>query len=387
MAYTPGLKRKEKTVVEKIRKLPIRGKILVKKGGRVSYDTQVGRAELPGKIVLVNAALALSIETTVVDMREHPSVGLSEYLLKDVGDDVDVGDLIAFRKGFISWFDKECHSPTKGKLEYYSDVTGQIMIREPPIPIFLNSYIPGKVVDVLPGEGVTIRTPAALIQGIFGIGGETHGELMMLAETPDDILSSDRITAKCSGKIVVGGSFVEKAALQKAVKNGIKAIIVGGIRDEDLSDFLGYEIGVAITGKEEVGLTIIVTEGFGRMRMAGKTFDLLSKLEGTLACVNGATQIRAGVIRPEIIVPYEKELQKDKEKVDETAKMLLEGLKPGIPVRIIGQPYFGALGEVTKLPVELQKVETGSHVRVLEVKLEDGRKVMVPRANVELIEE
>ncbi|UCD72612.1 MAG: hypothetical protein JSW01_03935, partial [Candidatus Bathyarchaeota archaeon] len=309
------------------------------------------------------------------------------YLLKKVDDQVDADDIIAYKKGFISFFDKTCRSSVKGVIEYYSDVTGQIMIREPPIPIFLDAYIPGTVTKILPREGVGITTTAALIQGIFGIGGETHGELMMLSETPDDVLSPDKITAECSGKIIVGGSFVEKDAIQKAVETDVRAIIVGGIRDEDLSNFLGYEIGVAITGKEQLGLTIILTEGFGRMRMARKTFELLDKLEGRLACINGATQIRAGVIRPEIIIPYESDLTIGDQVADEDAKRLLEGLRPGLPVRVIGPPYFGALGKVTELPIELHKVETESYVRVLDVELEDGRKVSVPRANVELIEE
>ena len=388
MAYTPGLKRKEITIVEKTRKLPVEGEILVKKRDQVSYDTQVGRTDLPGKVAVINAALALRLETNASqDSREQPSLGLNKCMLKNVGDEVDAGEVIAYRKSFIRLLDKECRSPNKCTIEYYSDVTGQIIVREPPVPIFLDAYIPGIVTQVIPKEGVVIRTAAALIQGIFGIGGETHGELMMLAENPDDILSSDKISSKCSGKIIVGGSLVEKEALQKAVETGVKAIIVGGIRDEDLSSFLGYDIGVAITGKEEVGLTIILTEGFGRMRMARKTFELLSRLEGRLACVNGATQIRAGVIRPEIIIPYEEEHTASEEKADEEEKRLMEGLRPGLPVRVIGRPYFGALGQVTKLPVELQKIETESYVRVLEVELEDGRKVLVPRANVELIEE
>jgi hypothetical protein len=39
------------------------------------------------------------------------------------------------------------------------------------------------------------------------------------------------------------------------------------------------------------------------------------------------------------------------------------------------------------LPAELQAVESGAMVRVLEVEFEGGEKVVVPRANVELIEE
>ena len=47
---------------------------------------------------------------------------------------------------------------------------------------------------------------------------------------------------------------------------------------------------------------------------------------------------------------------------------------------------FGRLGRVAALPVELQEIETEAKVRVLEVELEDGDKVVLPRANVEIIE-
>ena len=42
------------------------------------------------------------------------------------------------------------------------------------------------------------------------------------------------------------------------------------------------------------------------------------------------------------------------------------------PIRIIREPYFGALGRVSALPAELQELETEAKVRVLEVELEDG---------------
>jgi hypothetical protein len=53
---------------------------------------------------------------------------------------------------------------------------------------------------------------------------------------------------------------------------------------------------------------------------------------------------------------------------------------------VIRHPYFGALGKVTGLPSALQVLESQSKARVLEVELEDGNKVIVPRANVEMIE-
>jgi hypothetical protein len=79
-----------------------------------------------------------------------------------------------------------------------------------------------------------------------------------------------------------------------------------GINDEYLKKLLGYDLGVAITGSEDIGITLIITEGFGKIQMAQKTFELLKLRSGAKASVNGATQIRAGVVRPGIIIPYEK---------------------------------------------------------------------------------
>ena len=156
-------------------------------------------------------------------------------------------------------------------------------------------------------------------------------------------------------------------------------IVCGGIRDVDLIQYLGYDIGVAITGQELIPLSIVVTEGFGELAMAERTFDLLRSVEGKLASVNGATQIRAGVIRPEVIVPLMLE--------GTTTSIVSSGRELGIgtPIRVIREPYFGRLGTVTELPAQLMVVESGTEVRVLKARLEDGDVVCVPRANVEII--
>ncbi|HVL38710.1 MAG TPA: hypothetical protein VM328_04900, partial [Fimbriimonadaceae bacterium] len=124
---------------------------------------------------------------------------------------------------------------------------------------------------------------------------------------------------------------------------------------------------------------LVVTEGFGFLAMAQRTFELLRSLEGTTGSINGATQIRAGVIRPEIIVPLD---VKDKSAParDEALELML-----GTPIRIIREPYFGQLGTVSELPAQLMVVDSGTEVRVLKAKLESGGEVVVPRANVEII--
>jgi hypothetical protein len=95
--------------------------------------------------------------------------------------------------------------------------------------------------------------------------------------------------------------------------------------------------------------------------------------------MNGATQIRAGVIRPEIIAPAESV------PAGAPPEHSASVLEVGTPIRVIREPYFGLLGKVTGLPAQLVTVDSGAEVRVLKAMLDDGREVTVPRANVEII--
>jgi transcription antitermination factor NusG len=117
--------------------------------------------------------------------------------------------------------------------------------------------------------------------------------------------------------------------------------------------------------------------------MAGKTFTLLSAHAGQPASISGATQIRAGVIRPEIIIPKHADAAGDHRAATVPQR---EGIRIGDQVRIIRDPLFGKIGEVASLPSDLQKIPTESDVRVMEVRFGDGSKAVIPRTNIELIE-
>ena len=372
-AYTPGLKVKRFTIVNKTRRLPLPGDVLVKEGDIVAHDQIVATTQIPGEVHLMNVANMLGLEPEET----------KEYMQKKLNEPVEKGEVIAQRNSFFGLFKSYVKAPTSGTIELISDVTGQISLREPNVTVEVSSYIPGKIVHVIPKEGVTIRTPAALVQGIFGIGGEAHAELKMAVDSRDETLGVEKIDSSCKDRVLIGGGLVTLEALTKAVEMGVRGIVVGGIEEQDLIKFVGHEIGVAITGQEEVGLTLIITEGFGRMRMSNATFSLLKSFDGRRASINGATQIRAGVMRPEIIIALrDDEVKGLSEETDEMSG----GMTPGTQVRVIRDPYFGAIGRVASLPVELETVQTESQVRVVEVELEDGQRVIVPRANVEIIE-
>ena len=371
-AYTPGLKVLAQTVLTKQRRLPLPGEILVSKGDRVTAEQVVARTNLPGNVQTLNVAGLLGALPDEIE----------EAMFKKAGDGIKKDEVIAQSKGLFGLFKSQVKSPINGKIESISKITGQVILREPPIPVEVIGYIDGKVIEIIRSEGVTVQTSGSFIQGIFGIGGETIGELMMATDNPAQVLTEKEIDKSFKDKVIIGGSMVTYTALEHARKIGVKGIVVGGIEDQDLKRFMGYDIGVAITGSENVGLTLIATEGFGELSMADRTFGLLKSLVGRKASINGATQIRAGVMRPEVVVPMDEKAASQRPSDISTGT----GLEVGMAVRIIREPFFGAIGKVVALPVKLADIETEAHVRVLEVELEDKKKITLPRANVEIIE-
>lgn len=371
--YTPGLKVSKRELITKRRILPLKGDVIVKIGDKLSPDDVVARTHLPGPVETLNVANILGV----------PPEDVPSCMLKQEGDEMEKDEVIGLSKSFFGLFKSEARSKIKGTIETISHVTGQVLLRGLPIPVEVKAYLQGEVVEVFPEEGVSVRSWGSFVQGIFGIGGEVHGELKVVVKGPETVLRENMIDESCKGKVVVGGSLVTANALKQAIKVGAAGIVAGGFSDRDLRDFLGYDIGVAITGSEELGVTLVITEGFGEIMMAHKTFELLQSLEGQLACINGATQIRAGVIRPEVIVPMEGDIN---EKVDKKAAHEI-GLELGTLIRVIRAPYFGKIGKVTDLPSPLQVLGSESKARVLEVEFIDNTRAIVPRANVETIED
>lgn len=368
-AYVPSLDVLEKAVVSRERRLPLKGNTLVVKGSFVTQETIVASTELPGKPVPISAAVKLGVSPTE----------LMDCMLKKEGDSVEQDEVIGMAYSLFGLFKTPLVSPIRGTIDSISRISGQIILREAPIPVEVNAYISGEVTAVEKNEGVTLRTEAALVQGIFGIGKEKVGSLVKAVSARDTILESSHIKDEHAGKILIGGSLISSKAIARARDVGVLGIIGGGLNDRDLKEILGYDLGVAITGNEE-GPTLIVTEGFGPIAMSQKIFDLLCSHGGRKASINGATQIRAGVIRPEVIIPLEKKDSREALKEVES-----KVLKLGAVVRVIRSPRFGELGEIVELPHEQTLIPTGARVRVAVLKMGDGVILKVPRANLELV--
>ncbi|HNX38536.1 MAG TPA: hypothetical protein PKI15_09270 [Candidatus Cloacimonadota bacterium] len=372
-SYSAGLTVTDNIILRKERILPLKGQVLVKKGDKVKGEDVVAETLLPGKVVPLNLANKLGV--TPAQLENYIKIKPGQALTKQT--------VLAETKGLfgLGIMKNEVKSPVEGEVESISSLTGQVLLREPRIPVQVKAFLDGVISDVIEHEGVIIENKSAYIQGIFGIGDETTGKIKVLAKSPSDETKASEINDSDRDCVIVVGSFVSYDVIQTAVKHGVRAIITGGIDDQDLKRLLGYDIGVAITGHERIGLTIVCTEGFGKIKMADKTYELLKRFDGAHCSIHGRTQIRAGVIRPEIIIPLE---FKEEELVVPDAKLPI--LETGAMIRIIRQPNFGSIAKVVGLPEELTKVESETLVRILEAEFADGTRVRIPRANVEVIE-
>ncbi len=367
-AYTPGLTVTAQTIIRKTRRLPLKGQVLTTKGATVKPATVVARAELPGPVTTVRAAEKMGMEPPEI----------MALLKKGVGDTVTQGEILAEHKALWGLFKSSVEAPVSGTIEFLSEVTGNLGIRHAPTPVEVTAYLRGTVAEVLEGEGAVIEARGAFIQGIFGVGGERQGTLVNVAQSPDEVVAATALGPQHAGKVLAVGSLIHGALLRAAAQHGVVGLVGAGIIDTELKEWLGFDIGVAITGNENLPLSVVVTEGFGQLPMAQRTFELLRSLEGKAASLSGATQIRAGVIRPEVIVPHD-----DMEGGVRSSSG--QNLELGTPIRLIREPYFGQLATVAALPHEPVEIETGATVRILEANLGDGRVVVVPRANVEII--
>ena len=367
-SYTPGLKVLKYSKVSKERLLPLKGKVHVDADNKVKSETIVASTEIPGNVQMLNMVNKLNIDPSQIN----------ECMNVNLNDKVVQGQVIAESKGLFGWFKSEVKSPIDGQIINISDVTGQVVISEKPLPIEVDAYISGKISKVYQEDGVVVTSEGTFIQGIIGIGGEKKGKIKVLVDSPDKSASIDMLNIDCKDFIIVCGKYLSFDFYEKAKDIGVKGIICGGIDYDSISKILGYTMGVAITGTEKT-VTLIITEGFGSINMAEKTFKLIKNNENNFASINGATQIRAGVLRPEIFIKSESiKTSKDFSEDDLIISI-------GSNVRVIREPYFGKIGTITNLPSELQIMKSETKVRVAEVQFKDKTIKIVPRANLEVI--
>jgi hypothetical protein len=300
---------------------------------------------------------------------------------------VNAGQILARAPGL---FGRNCLAPIGGMIADIDGETGYVTIAPDPVEYALQAAVRGLVMEVIPYEGVVIETLAAQAYGALGVGDERSGVLRLLALEPSDIIRPEQIDARSAYAILICGAAISAAALRRAVAEQVRGIIVGGIEERELREFLGWrgvegwQVGLhswqwpnpRVTPDPK--LTIVVTEGLGVRSMNRAIFDLLSSQDRQEALIDGHTSLRRPLRRPRIVVPL---ARGGGAQVEPPRPQL----RVGATVRLLDAEHLGAMATVRAMPAAPRRVASGARVQAAEVLTEEGQPLWLPRTCIEVI--
>lgn len=193
-------------------------------------------------------------------------------------------------------------SPIYGRVREVSFAEGTITIA----PIFpsldILAYMKGTVTGFAPASGVEITGNAVAIDGIWGLGREAFGPLKVIE---GDLTEESSLRESDRGSIVAVNGTASYEGLVAAGDAGLAGAVLAYLPSQTALRLVGPHRNLGVTGDEEVPFPIVVTEGFLPSPMKEETLSTLRSHQGTVVSLRGITHIRAGVIRPEIIIPVD----------------------------------------------------------------------------------
>jgi len=345
----PSLLVTPRAEISRIRRVPPGATVLVSAGASVAPADIVARAKIPGPVHSIAAAARLGVSA-------HR---MTAFMTVAEGDAVTAGQVIARRTSFAGLWSATVVSPADGTVMSVSPVSGHVLIAGTPSDRSIRAFCGGVVESVNDGR-LTVRNTCAVVQGVFGFGGEVYGPLVREA---------------APGAIVLAKSAVTAAELREWRKCRVAGVIAPSMAAQELFAFAGGQLNPAATADVDAGLTLMLTGGFGSVAMASRTLRILDALVGSDVAVSGATQVRAGVLRPELVGPPV---------ALEDERGVSPDVCPGAFVRVVRGVYGGRTGKVVEIPAAPRTLASGVSALVYIVAFDDGTNAPVPRPNVEL---
>lgn len=389
---------------------PFPGDILVNKGDEVKPETIFLRTHHSlSRPLFFNIAQRFKI---------NPS-DIEKFVLKKEGEEVKVGEIIAKWQKYLTV--KQIESPINGVIEKIDSKTGYVILREklkkfePPIILDLSKNFPNNVknianyICVKEGDWIEYDQTIAGIQIIPGI----H-------------FYQNRVGAPCSGRIIKIDYENKKIVIMREVSMiELKVLYWGEVRK--IIPSFGIEIGfggyilpcpfgtgntaygklrklsefgkgdilfikyldtpdaLRIVQKSPAGLIIgstdyetidvlrqinitsVVIENFGVRYLDDEYNDLLERCIDRNIVINGTTILRVGVVRPQILIPMEK---------DEFGI----GRSKSKKFKVIWGDYYGKKGKI--INNSLGKTACGIETWLSTVLCDDGKEITVPMNNV-----
>ena len=347
--------------VRRERLLPVRGEVSTAVGSRLDPLDVIARAVPP------RARRAISL-TRVLGVRE---ADVPRRLKKLAGDTVQAREIIIARPINLGLQQLVYRAPGAGQIV---SIKGSWLVLDlDGMPLELKALYRGSVVSVTPRLGAVIEAEGALIQGIWGSGKEGYGAVKPVARTPDEVVAPDSLDVDARGSILIAGAGITEEALRRAESLHAAGLITGGL-DSRL-------IPVA----QSLEMSVMVTEGFGRVSMSVPIFELLKSSAGQDAAIDAVRPVRGQSRRPEAFIVL-KARPGESSPARELAALKVA---PGARVRVLCEPYLGRVGVLPQeLLVKWIADESGVRLPSVQVALQDvsgTQTVVVPWTDLELI--
>lgn len=211
------------------------------------------------------------------------------FFKKKVGELVEKGGAIAELPLMAGLSKRSCVSPIFAEIKSIDEETGEVVLQRPHNRVQVLSMLPGAVSRIIPKYGAIVELSGYYLNGVIGFGRERWGRLTTEEESLD-------------GKVLVCRKGLSDGAIREMRERGVRGIIFGSVRAKDMEGLFSDEVYSGVTGKVDRGITVVILDGFGKRPMDNEKFSSFKSLERRYVYLNGKTQIRAGVIRPEIII-------------------------------------------------------------------------------------
>jgi uncharacterized protein (TIGR01319 family) len=236
-----------------------------------------------------------SFEPVVIKLAEKLGIRpgfIKGCLHKRKGDFVSTGELLAVK----DWKKHEhmYHSPVTGTLTEIDTKQGTVTIQYMRRDLKLYSCLKARVLHLLKNRFLELEYAGTSIQGSIGFGRTADGPVVWNDKFTEADLKQDFIA--------VFPFALSREQLETVKRYKLAGIIVPSLQEEDVVHLLGYELGVGITGDEPLPFSIMLTEGFGSFGYDAETTRALQDCTGKHGVIFPATQIRAGVVRPSLVI-------------------------------------------------------------------------------------
>jgi hypothetical protein len=325
------------------------GSVEARPGASVNLRDVVAHGRLPSRVVIVEAARFFKLKKSD---QLFPLLEVAE------GDEVNTDSVLAALRN------RRLVSPVAGIVTYIGD--GRVIIQTAPQEIELEAGVDGHILRVDQGRGVVIESFGTLIQGVWGNNQDTIGMLKIEPNAGLESLYGEDLDIQYRGSIIV-------------TRRPLRTTGIQVLEDQDLNGIIAPSMEADLIERVlHLPHPVMLTEGFGSLRMNPGASNLLTASDGRQATLDAVLPGRWESRRPQVIVnPSGRGSRAIRPRID----MVLE---EGTEVLLARPPHAGAVGKVVNLPKSPQLLENGLRVMCAEVELVTGETVTVPLTNIEV---